>query len=118
MSFKILEGQTARWTQHLQEHCQSRKHNNADAISRRPCGEECTHSHKIEAAADVNQIRAITAVAAAGWDPAALRTEQLNDQNVGPILEEVETRQRPEWKDIATPSPRTKATGRNGNPSL
>jgi hypothetical protein len=41
------------------------------------------------------------AVAAAGRDPAALRTEQLNDPGTGPILEQVEAGQRAEWKDIA-----------------
>jgi hypothetical protein len=44
-------------------------------------------------------------VAGAGWDPVALRTEQLNDADIGPILQEVETGQRPEWKDIADHSP-------------
>jgi hypothetical protein len=50
MSFKNLEGQTARWIQRLQEynftseHRQGRKHNNADALSRRPCQESCNHS--------------------------------------------------------------------------
>jgi hypothetical protein len=29
---------------------------------------------------------------------------KLNDQEIGPILEEVETRQSPEWKYIADPS--------------
>jgi hypothetical protein len=30
-----------------------------------------------------------------------LGTEQLNDPDIGPILQEVETGQWPEWKDIA-----------------
>jgi hypothetical protein len=107
MSFKNLEGQTVRWIQRLQEynftteHPQGRKHNNADGLSRRPCQEECTHCHKIEAQADVKQVRAIAAVAAGDWDLAALRTEQLNDLDIGPLLQEVETGQRPQWKDIA-----------------
>lgn len=58
------------------------------------------HCHKVEAQADVKQVRAVTIVAASGCVPAALRTEQLNDQGIGPILGEVETGQRPEWKDI------------------
>jgi hypothetical protein len=49
----------------------------------------------------MKQIRALEAVAAAGWGPAPLRREQLNNENIGPILEEVETGQRPKWKDIA-----------------
>jgi hypothetical protein len=57
----------------------------------------CTHCYKVEVGADVKQVLGIAAVAAAGWDPGALRTE-LNDKDIGPILEEVETGQRPEWK--------------------
>jgi hypothetical protein len=49
--------------------------------------------------------RSIAAVAASDWDTAALRTEQPNDQNTGPILQKVETGQHPEWKDILDRSP-------------
>jgi hypothetical protein len=71
MSFKYLEGQTALWINRLQEYNftsenrQGRKHNNADALSRRPCLEECTHCHKVEARADIKLVRAVAAVAAA-----------------------------------------------------
>jgi hypothetical protein len=111
MSFKNLEGQTACWIQRLQEynftseHRQGRKHKNADALSRRPCQEGCSHCQKVEAKAEAKQVRAIATVAADGWDPVALRKEQLDDPDVGPILQEVETGQRPEWKDIADRSP-------------
>jgi hypothetical protein len=44
-------------------------------------------------------------VVAATWDLATLRTEQLNDPDIWPILQEVETGQQPEWKDIAECSP-------------
>jgi hypothetical protein len=43
------------------------------------------------------------------WDPLALRMEQLNDKDIGPILEDVEARQLPEWKDIAHHSPAYKS---------
>jgi hypothetical protein len=49
------------------------------------------------------------AVAATGWDPASLRREQLNEQDVGPILNEVETERHPEWKHIADCSPMYKS---------
>jgi hypothetical protein len=91
------------------EHRRGRKHNNANALSRRPCQEECTHCLKVEARADIKHIPAIAAVAAPGWDPATLRMEQLNDPDIGPILQEVETRQWPEWKDIAECSPTYKS---------
>jgi hypothetical protein len=108
LSFKNVEGQTARWIQRLQEynftfeHRQGRKHINADALSRRPCQEESRHCHKVGAWADIKNVRAIAA--AAGWDPATLRMEQSNDPDIGPILQGVETGQRSEWKvkDVLT----------------
>jgi hypothetical protein len=115
MRFKNLEGQTARLIQRLQEynftseHRQCQKHNNVDAISRRPCQEECTHCHEFGARADIKQVQAIAAVAAPGWDPATLRTDQLHHPDMGPILQEMETGQRPEWKDIADRSPTYKS---------
>jgi hypothetical protein len=72
---------------------------------------ECIHCQKVEARADVRQERAIADVAAAGWDTTAPRTEQLNDEDIGPILLIVETGQRPEWNSSPTAAPRTKATG-------
>jgi hypothetical protein len=48
-------------------------------------------------------------VAAASWDPATLRTDQLNDPHIGPILREIESRQQLEWKDIADRSPTYKS---------
>jgi hypothetical protein len=39
------------------------------------------------------------AVAAADWNPAAMRTE-MNNQDIGFILEEAETGQLSEWKYI------------------
>jgi hypothetical protein len=112
LSFKNLEGQTAWWSQRLHEydftseHHQGRKHNNAHALSRRSCQEECMHCQKVDASADIKQVRAI----AAGRDPATLRTEQLNNPEIGPILQEVEPRKRPEWKDIAHRSPTYKSS--------
>jgi hypothetical protein len=115
MSFKNLEGQTVRWIQHLQEynfiseHRQGWKHKNADALSRRPCREECVQCHKVEAWENIAKVRGIAAMAAASWDLATLRTDQLNDPDIGPILQETETGQRPEWKDIADRSPTYKS---------
>jgi hypothetical protein len=103
MNFKNLGGQTTCWIQRLQEynftseHQQGRKCNNADGLSRRPCQEECTHCHKVEARADVKQVRVIVAVAADVWDPVTLRTEQLNNPDIEPLLQ---TGQQPQWKDI------------------
>jgi hypothetical protein len=114
MNFKNLEVQTARWVQRLQEynftseHRQGRKQK-TDAFSRGPCQEECTHCHKVELRADIKQVRAILALPAADWFPLVLRTEQLNDTDIEPILPEVEPGRRPEWKDIADRNPTHKS---------
>jgi hypothetical protein len=81
------------------------KHNNANDLSWWPYQEESTHCHKVEAQADVKQVGAVAAAAVASWDPATPKPDQLNDQDIGPILEEVETGQCPEWKYIAGRSP-------------
>jgi hypothetical protein len=73
------------------EYHQGRKHNNANALSRLLCQEECTHWQKVGANAAV--------VAATP------RTEQVNDQDVGSTLEELRTGQQPEWKDTTDRSP-------------
>jgi hypothetical protein len=46
--------------------------------------------------ADIKYIQVMVPVAAVGLDPAGLRTEQLNGQGIGPILEEAETVECPE----------------------
>jgi hypothetical protein len=48
------------------------------------------HCQCAVARADIKQIRAVVSVASVGWDPAALKTEQLSDRYIGPILEDVE----------------------------
>jgi hypothetical protein len=42
-------------------------------------------------------------------DSVTLRTEQLNDPDIGHILQELETGQKSEWKDIADRSPTYKS---------
>jgi hypothetical protein len=64
--------------------------------------------------ADVKQVRAIAVVDAASWDPAALRRE-LNDRDIGPILEESEPGQHPVGKTSPTAAPHRKAIGSNEN---
>jgi hypothetical protein len=111
LSFRNLEGQTARWVQRLQEYnftCeyrQGRKHTNADALFRRPCQEECFHCRKVKQRADGPKIQVVAAAAAEGWDRAAPRKEQLADGDVGQLLQEVEAGQRPEWRGISDRSP-------------
>lgn len=66
---------------------------------------------------DIKQVWAIVAAATAGWDATAMRRAQLNDQDIGPILQDVviSTQNR---KILTTATPHTKPTGPNGNPLL
>jgi hypothetical protein len=89
MCFKVLQGQTARWIQRLQEynftsdHRQAGKHKNSDELSRRLCREECTHWHRVEAWVDVKQIRTTETVAATALESSDSenRTEQPGHRN-------------------------------------
>jgi hypothetical protein len=121
LSFKNVEGQTAPWIQRIQEynftseHRQGRKLNNADTLSRRPCPEGCSHCQKIERRSEGLKLRIITTAAADGWVRASLRSELLADDEMGPLLQEVEAGERPEWKNIADRSPPTRVTGPSGS---
>ncbi|KAL1448551.1 hypothetical protein WDU94_003585, partial [Cyamophila willieti] len=54
LQFKNPEGQVARWIEQLQaydyeiQHRKGKSHNNADALSRRPCKPECKHCIRVE----------------------------------------------------------------------
>jgi hypothetical protein len=54
----------------------------------------------------MGRCQAIAAVAS--WDPVALSTE-VNDQDLGPIMEEAEAAHYPELKDITNCSPMYKS---------
>jgi hypothetical protein len=115
MGFENLKGHTSHWIQRLQEynfsseHCLGQKHNGANALfmsamlrmlyplpqswspGRCQTGTSycnCSHSQ---------------------LEPATLRTERLNDQDLGPILEKIETGNLPGWKDIPSRSPAYKS---------
>jgi hypothetical protein len=124
MSVKNRKGHTARWIQRLQEYNFTSGHQQRPKTEQSQCPfaatmpRECIRWHKVEALVDVKRVRAIVAVASAGWDPAALRREQLNDHHIEPILEEADTEQRPEWKDIADRRPTYKTTEPKENTSL
>jgi hypothetical protein len=68
-----------RWIQCLyknnciSEHRQDQEHNNADALSWRPCRKECVHCQKFNTCAEVKQTGAIVGVATDGWDSAAIQ---------------------------------------------
>jgi hypothetical protein len=53
----------------------------------------------------IKQVRAVVLIATDGLYLTTIQREQLSGQDIGPILEEMETRQHSEWKDIADSSP-------------
>jgi len=106
LSVRSLEGQTARLVQLLQdynftsEHRQGIRHTNADALSRRPCPEACSHCQKVELRVGEQGMRIIVTAPADGWDQQVLRSKQLADNDLEPLMREIETGRRPEWWDI------------------
>ncbi|KAJ4451749.1 hypothetical protein ANN_03220, partial [Periplaneta americana] len=76
--------------------------------SRRPCPDGCKHCLKVEEQDGAHAVGAIAAQPSPGWDNAAIRREQLEDPNIGQLLRDVESGQRPVWADIANPDGRTR----------
>ncbi|UYV64922.1 K02A2.6-like [Cordylochernes scorpioides] len=112
LRMKNPEGQVARWLEKLQQyhfqikHRPGRKHNNADALSRRPCG-DCKHCERIDEH-DVTS-RRTTMVPSNDWTAESCRTIQQRDRNIGPILEWKERgNERPSWEVISDKSPELK----------
>ena len=135
LNFKNPEGQVARWIQRLQEynfeiqHRQGLKHNNADALSRRPCLlQHCKHCDRLEskevettpentsAAAESKAVEVAVRVTSATPSEsldmeryADLRTAQEQDPDIESILRwKRELENRPDWETVAPRSPATK----------
>ena len=92
-NFKQPEGQLARWLERLQEydfevvHRRGRSHQNADALSRRPCT-QCGREFHLAA------VNTISIARTAGYSKEELLQSQLSDPIVGPILKAKERSQR------------------------
>ncbi|UYV78481.1 K02A2.6-like [Cordylochernes scorpioides] len=83
-----------------------RKHSNADALSKGPCG-DCRHCEKIDEHGVTS--RRTTMVPSDDWTSESCRTIQQRDPNVGPILEWKEKgNERPSWEMISDKSPELK----------
>lgn len=125
MSFKEPEGQIARWLEELApyvfsvEYRAGARHANADAMSRRPCAHDgCRYcekreSREVELRSEVGQspltdsegpaCRAAQVVDAAEW-----RAQQEQDADLLPVLQWVESGQKPQWNEVAGYSHATK----------
>ena len=104
LNFKCPDGQTARWLQELQqyiftvEHRRGLKHNNADALSRRPClRDDCKHCHRLEAKEELQREEEHSEYFSCrfvnlyegevrAWNQEELRAAQQGDLDLKPLL--------------------------------
>lgn len=108
MEMKQPEGQIARWLEKLQQyhfkikHRPGKLHNNADALSRRPCKEECKHCLRVEQREGIITIRRTMFSENQEWTTGQLRDAQLKDSDIEPFLRLKENNEaRPSWTDIS-----------------
>ncbi|GFS87188.1 retrovirus-related Pol polyprotein from transposon 297 [Trichonephila clavipes] len=114
MNFRNTEGQVARWIQRLNEyyfdirHRKGSSHGNADALSRRPCPENCRHCSIVETKYDyaIRQITTSTATPPDPWSDEKVREDQMADPDIKPLIEFMESSSnKPSWQDISAYSP-------------
>ncbi|GFT28407.1 retrovirus-related Pol polyprotein from transposon 412 [Trichonephila clavipes] len=107
----------ARWIQRLNEyyfdirHRKGSSHGNADALSRRPCPENCRHCSRVETKYDyaIRQITTSTATPPDPWSDEKVREDQMADPDIKPLIEFMESSSnKPSWQDISAYSPTTK----------
>ncbi|GFX74678.1 retrovirus-related Pol polyprotein from transposon 412 [Trichonephila clavipes] len=110
----IYQGQVARWIQRLQEydveirHRKGSTHENADALSRRPCPESCKYCSRIEKKfgvidSIVHQVTTPSTSALNPWSDESIRKDQPADPEIKPILEFKESSdEKPNWQDITS----------------
>ncbi|GFW76646.1 hypothetical protein TNCV_4943631 [Trichonephila clavipes] len=117
MNFRNTEGQVARWIQRLNEyyfdirHRKGSSHGNADALSRRPCPENCRHCSRVETKYDyaIRQITTSTATPPDPWSDEKVREDQMADPDIKPLIEFMESSSnKPSRQDISAYSPTTK----------
>ena len=119
-SFKEPEGQLARWLEKLQEfhlrivHHPGKKHNNADAMSRRPC-DQCgwidedllvpqpSVDPEEDSMATISPVLTDTSPVGDGT-PAKLRQLQLDDSDIKFVLEAKESDTRPAYDIVKAKS--------------
>ncbi|GBL83266.1 Retrovirus-related Pol polyprotein from transposon 297, partial [Araneus ventricosus] len=96
LNFKEPEGQIARWIQRLQkydfeiQHRKGTSHGNADALSRRPCGESCKHCSNAEKKFGIEidtSVKVLTTTSVYPWSSCEIQKAQLEDPAIKTILE-------------------------------
>ena len=109
-------GQQSRWLEVLEEfsfeieHRPGRKHENADALSRRPCS-QCGQCGQEEPVTEVSGVRAIDTgdEVVKHWSPEAIAKAQSEDPDIGPLYTVLTVgQQKPAWDDLLAASQATK----------
>jgi len=111
LQFKEPEGQLARWIEQLQcydfniEHRKGTAHGNADALSRRPCQEDCRQCTKAEHRFNVTIQHTKVCADNDIW----IKDEQAQDLVLNKIISALQQGVRPKWDEISGECPLVKA---------
>lgn len=112
LNFKNPEGQVARWMEKLQEydfqieHRPGVSHRNADALSRRPCQQNCSHCSRLEEKeAGLLQIKVVNEE----WCQGRIQEQQESDPDLKRIREWMSANSRPTWQEVSSSSPSLKS---------
>ena len=110
-NFKQPEGQLARWLERLQEfhlriqHRPGKKHQNADALSRRPCSQCGRDNHDSDMPEKIEAVQQEINSTLSEKTPAEIRQLQLDDKPIGLLLEAVEKGIKPKLAEVKTLGP-------------
>lgn len=114
LQFKNPEGQVARWIEQLQEydfkteHRSGKTHGNADALSRRPCSEDCKHCVKQECNEVTLKLTRTNPLSL--WENDAMREAQEKDDDLRHIITWKKRGDvKPIWSEVAPTGAVTKA---------
>ena len=92
-NFQQPEGQLPRWLEKLQEfqftivHCPGKPYDNADALSQRYCKKECPDAY--------GNTKIVATTTLTGYSTAELCQAQLEDSNIGEVLQAKQGNCRP-----------------------
>lgn len=106
MSFKRPEGQLARWLETLQSytfdivHRPGKSHGNADGLSRRPCGNQCSFCERKEKQLTPKEVNFIR--------KAAVQPEEWQDDAIRTVLARLQMRSKPSLEELTPMDPKVK----------
>uniref|UniRef100_A0A146MBF8 RNA-directed DNA polymerase n=1 Tax=Lygus hesperus TaxID=30085 RepID=A0A146MBF8_LYGHE len=103
-NFREPDGQLARWSNIIAPynfkvcHRPGQQHQNADALSRRPCADSgCRYCQRQEDKEKDVEIRLSRVMGDENW-----QALQKNDVDIGPVYEWVENGRKPTWQDVVS----------------